>query len=878
MFTTADGGTTWRPVTGPRIPGWRATDGGIVAGAWSKLGRCAGGEYREAEIDPLSGRTLHSVARPAKAAYAVGDGGAVLTSTDGGTKWGFVNLGLSPAALSACDFTCVAAVGTHVWVAGRPGGFVLHSPDDGKTWETQKTGLPLPVNGMHFLDDKTGWLVGELGTVLGTTDGGKNWQVQRLGGQRAAALFLHSSMRGTPLETVAALGRGDGYFCAAVAFTTADPTSADPKRAADAARHRAAVRQVGGACAEGVWSFPLAAHNEALPPRELMASWDGRHGGKAAEHLLRRAVLAVRVWRPEVIVTDVLATDAKPAEVLMLHAAKEAFKQAADPAMFPEQITELGLKPWAAKKLYALSPDAPTAPVKCDYTEFHKGLGDSPKDFAEAAGRVLGEGGPVPRRCFQLVSHRLPGAEGHANLMDGVVAPHNGGSRRAENPAEFDPEAAAERQKAVQTRRQLEALADIPDAEVGGAEKVIASLGAELKRMPDDIAARTAFAVATRFAGTGKWAEAREIFGVLTERYPGHPLAIEGFRWLTRYHASTETRRRAEIQERLAVKNVQFHPTPAAEGGVLRVSGTGDPAAAPVTNEDVYRVYTPEAVARWHQACLDFEPKLAAFGPVHARDPAAWLSFLAARRQLGKFADADAFLHTYFKSTPGAATMPAGADLWRDCLAAELWLANRSAVSTQPKPLAVWRHTAARPFLDGKLDDACWKAAAVMPLKGTAGDEYRTEFSAAYDAHFLYLAVRCSHPEGEQAPPVGKRTRDADMAGRDRIDVLLDLDRDYQTYYRFQIDHRGCLAEDCWGDKTWNPKYFVAFHPDPTGWTAEVAIPVTELTADRPSHGKAWAVNVSRVIPGKGVLAWSGPADAELRPEGMGLMQFRSDK
>ena len=45
----------------------------------------------------------------------------------------------------------------------------------------------------------------------------------------------------------------------------------------------------------------------------------------------------------------------------MLFAAKEAFKQAADPNCFPEQITDLGLKPWDAKKLYALSHEDPTA-------------------------------------------------------------------------------------------------------------------------------------------------------------------------------------------------------------------------------------------------------------------------------------------------------------------------------------------------------------------------------------------------------------------------------------------------------------------------------------------------------------------------------------
>ena len=43
------------------------------------------------------------------------------------------------------------------------------------------------------------------------------------------------------------------------------------------------------------------------------------------------------------------------------------------------------------------------------------------------------------------------------------------------------------------------------------------------------------------------------------------------------------------------------------------------------------------------------------------------------------------------------------------------------------------------------------------------------------------------------------------------------------------------------------PKYFAAFHSTDTGWTAEVAIPIQELTGDRPSHGKTWAANVSRV-------------------------------
>ncbi len=210
MFTTGDGGRTWRPVPGVKLVSCRAADffpgvrDGVIAGAWSRLGSISNdGVYREAELDPLAGRTLHGVCttntqqKGFPAAFAAGDGGAVLTSTNGGKSWGFVNLGLSPEALASCDFRCCAAFGPHVWVAGKPGGFVLHSADSGKTWEIQKTELPVPINGIHFLTHEIGWMVAELGCIFGTTDGGKTWKVQRAGGQRAAVLCLHASHRST---------------------------------------------------------------------------------------------------------------------------------------------------------------------------------------------------------------------------------------------------------------------------------------------------------------------------------------------------------------------------------------------------------------------------------------------------------------------------------------------------------------------------------------------------------------------------------------------------------------------------------------------------------------------------------------------------------
>jgi hypothetical protein len=116
-----------------------------------------------------------------------------------------------------------------------------------------------------------------------------------------------------------------------------------------------------------------------------------------------------------------------------------------------------------------------------------------------------------------------------------------------------------------------------------------------------------------------------------------------------------------------------------------------------------------------------------------------------------------------------------------------------------------------------------------------------------------------------------------DVEGFDRVSILLDLDRDYQSYFQFQVDQRGGLAEDCWGDPSWNPKWFVATHREANVWTAEIAIPLVELSADVPTQGRVWACNIVRTIPGKGVQAWSIPANVTPRPEGMGLLQFAGE-
>ena len=146
----------------------------------------------------------------------------------------------------------------------------------------------------------------------------------------------------------------------------------------------------------------------------------------------------------------------------------------------------------------------------------------------------------------------------------------------------------------------------------------------------------------------------------------------------------------------------------------------------------------------------------------------------------------------------------------------------------------------------------------------------------AYDDQFLYLAVHCREAPGVAYPPgEGVRPRDPDLSAHDRVDVLVDLDRDFVTYFRLTVDHRGWTGEACWGDATWNPTWFVAAAASEGNWTVEAAIPLDQLTGQYPKSRDVWAVGIQRTVPGVGFQSWNTPAATEVIPEGFGYVIFQ---
>ena len=105
--------------------------------------------------------------------WAVGEGGTVIKTTNGGQKWIWYESGVENTLKT------VAAVnnGQRVIAAGD-GGIIIISEDAGETWNTLPSGTTDNIWNMQMITDEIGWMVGESATALKTSDGGLTWLQQ----------------------------------------------------------------------------------------------------------------------------------------------------------------------------------------------------------------------------------------------------------------------------------------------------------------------------------------------------------------------------------------------------------------------------------------------------------------------------------------------------------------------------------------------------------------------------------------------------------------------------------------------------------------------------------------------------------------------------
>jgi len=258
----------------------------------------------------------------------------------------------------------------------------------------------------------------------------------------------------------------------------------------------------------------------------------------------------------------------------------------------------------------------------------------------------------------------------------------------------------------------------------------------------------------------------------------------------------------------------------------------------------------------WPQRFAAAHRDLLKGSPVLSQEPPVALAQASALRRLGRGAEAESIYRRIVASFPKTRFARAAT--------AELWLADPRG--QPPAPVTACEAVSPRPHLDGALDDAIWRSGAVIPLApvtprtGASSVGPAATVLVARDAEYLYVGVRCVKLADCEYPSAAERKRDADLTQSDRVEILIDTDRDYVTRIRLAVDAAGRACETATLNPFYDPRWFVASTRDERQWTAEAAIPLTALARGDARPGDVWAVNFVRWAGGRVLATATGAA------------------
>jgi hypothetical protein len=551
-----------------------------------------------------------------------------------------------------------------------------------------------------------------------------------------------------------------------------------------------------------------------------------------------------------------------------------AVRNAADATAYPDHAAVAGLSSWRVKKVFSPAGESEGPTVTLTTAQLATRLGRSVADVAaDGYALVLPRYARIPVTVgYRLLLDELPQSVGKRDIFSGIHLQPGGEARRQLNlSGPHDLESLA---RSAQKQRNMEQLLDQTSGDAAAAAGWLGQVQNLTRSLTASSAGRVLYQLGERYREAGQLEMAAQAWEHLVERYPDHALSEPALLWLVRYYASEEVGWQLRRQTMATTQQMETRVTQANEAGGVRQAQFEQPStAAPVRTHS--STLGPATTAGLGLGSADRAARALAIADLVQRsrptlfaEPQLQFPMSVAFRQQGLPREAERFHHRLSALAP--------ATDWGRCAQAELWLVHGRGPA--PKAAYACQFVPARPRLDGHLDDDCWQRAARLDLSSSLDDDdaWPANVMLACDEEFLFLAVRCRKPTGvEYRQTAGPRPRDSDLGARDRVEFLLDVDRDYSTYYRLTVDHRGWTGEACMGNIRWNPTWYVAAAGDQEHWTAEAAISWEELVPLRPQPKDVWALGVHRIVPGVGVQSHTRPATVEPRPEGFMLMVFQ---
>ena len=900
VYTSADGGKSWSSQTnnaaGDLLDGTRTNKTVVAVDSLGKIRVVDENEATLAEVESRPG----AVCAPIRAiemvdgnyGWAVGYAGQLLQTMNGGLSW----KAYYPAELDSetqFDFFTATTTRGKLWVAGNPGTYILSL--DLKTGAIKKHRTPVTsqINAITFASPDKGWAVGSDGAILATVDGGQTWQLQRAGTNRVALLAVSLNSKQFPVNVLTQYAGENNLSTATVHLnfcrsTSTVATADNDDGSSSESRMKLAASRLG--CNKFETLYP--------------ASPDAETGYANAVRLLARTI---RSSRPNAIVCesdsvrlpDGSFVDAQELLDTAIQAAKDRYQ-------FSDQLVEMGLAPWKVDRL-AVYDGSNTGGLKLNTDRFLPQLGRAIHDNAAISAGLLGmpicENRAIIFRVKQYSTARaFKGIDLFTGLRElGRQIPERDDANSRRGNLQII-------QRNVEKRKELNGLASWRDTRPQSLLVWRQQLNGATLGQDSDLAGVWMVDLSNRYMQAGQWQMAALTLSQLVERYPNHPFASSAILWLAQYHSSDEMlakrikqsnqtagdQKSVEDQTDLIIRDHQVQPasfttTPQSfsANGVQLAVWVPDEVKKEIDSELNRNQPQIDPLTASLQTASSIITRLRARDPDFARDRN--VRFLEAKLT-GRIQNEEVAENMFRQLVQGGRE----GDSVFVASGREIRLAHAEDASIE-SPIAA--KIATRPNLDGVLDDECWNAmfaAGQMQLikmtpPGREAQPRTDVVLFGHDADFFYIAARCNKLARHTYRESNKaRSRDAKIQNEDRIEIVLDTDRDYSSFLNFEVDHRGWCRDGSNAGNGWDPEWYVAQNSDEKSWTIEVAIPLEQLTAASIDENSAWVVSLARRVGRKSPNLWSTPSldienqqiglhqVSEFRADGFQLLQFET--
>lgn len=772
---------------------------------------------------------------------AIGDAGGVLMSQDG-QVWRPANLPFEAEVQNLCDWKAIAQVGQHLWVGGFPGTVMLHSSDLGATWQIESTDQRLPIHGICFLDEARGWIAGPMGAIHATRNG-TQWFPQRNADRSIGVLCLAPTSGDVPWASLVGCAWDKGISCGVQFLPLANLEDPDEFTPSSEACVEDAIGKL-GVVTTGKIQPRL---NGSQPDRDFYEN---------------RLQLMLQSWRPHVVVVahDHEDTQWSLKANSLLDAARKAMQ--AD-SKFSTLLSSLGKEKWAIEKIVQAVP-LEQARFSERKQRILKRLGLSIADVL----LPLPPGGSSRPASGLVTTWSASRNLAARNEFLGACSFGNSTRRKFASDELGNYQLVMGR---VHLKNSIEQLSELETRQ----EAWLQNLELILQSLPQKDAVPTLLALAQRLGEQGKHERQQIVFERIIANFPKTDAARFVMLKSLELASSDEHAawRQSEFKRRSQANQVAFATSAATESSTTAWSGSpfaSDHSGGTVVGASNVRVMpnvTPDPVA-WFQALAAYNQLLP---NLDARPDVKLGSYQMACKLSGSHGDNLQKLESLIH----ASELPN----WSRVAIQEFRNANNTLGQDDLVGLVAW--TDERPVLDGQLDESFWGAIPPMQLfpvaakESTSGLSRQSSIRWAYDHQYLYMGIACQHLEDKPtAEPPRTRTYDSDLSQNDHLEIVLDVDRDYQSAIQLGIAKDGRTFDRCCGNQAFNPKWHVFVKQTQDEWIAEIAIEAKYLTTEKDLVGKSWGASVRRRQGATNVATWQHGSSQDLELRDNGLLLF----